>query len=845
MKKQFLVSFLFFFISFNFKSQTWEKYYPLTSCSSCQLRSADFSDTNGGVILRSDFSVSNNSVIKLNSFGDTLWDKNISIPNKFWVPEQTILFNNNIIIAGYDQNSIGHSFNVVELNPQGNVINIDSISTQYSQPGSVRIEKTHDENYFYIMNSADSSWFDPNWVYHFSTNHIISKYQNATNKIWTKKISNVDSINGLISTYNYLLKPTLDGGVIYDKTYTLALESDSTFIYKLDANGNQQWSLYLRNYFSNIQGTTVGLRSVICTQDSGYIFVVHRYTTTEYDCILKTDKNGVLTDSVSLPAGVFLTKGVETSDGKLLFIYYNYNSITSTVSSTGFLKYDYGLNLLSSTLNPLSEYYIHGATNFIKNNSGGAFITTINSFAANFDSIFSLYPNHVNSKIILDNNNNCFEEPSDHHLNNSVLKLTDSTNNDFYAFGDYLGNYKVSIPNGSYTITHALVGHKEYECPLNGQTNYNTSLTSNFNYTFFDTIIPNINDVNIMLSGNGFRQNDTTSFNVYCYNEGTAIANGSISIIKNSCLQLISSTPSPLSVFGDTLTFSVGNLSPDSLFNIELNFNTDQSQPIGTQIFIFASMNLPGDINVLNNFDTLAGIITSGLNKSNSLNVFNSKNVTQPLYVNSGKELVYTINFQNTTNQTINDVTIIDTISQKLDITTLRILRSSYKMPEINWYNGNKLSFNFRNLNLPNPSQNEEKSKGQLVYSIKPRLNVNPGDTINNQAYIYFDYFGPIATSKTINIIRAITSSTQDYLNQKESNIVIFPNPTRDYIVIKDDNNQDLYYEIIDIQAKTTIGKTKNTSEKIDISSLSNGVYFIKLYNKSQVIKYQKLVITK
>lgn len=81
-----------------------------------------------------------------------------------------------------------------------------------------------------------------------------------------------------------------------------------------------------------------------------------------------------------------------------------------------------------------------------------------------------------------------------------------------------------------------------------------------------------------------------------------------------------------------------------------------------------------------------------------------------------------------------------------------------------------------------------------------------------------------------------VISSVEDE-EEIENEITLFPNPTESYIQIE--NGKQIHisnYEIIDLTGKT-VKKDIYSSNQIDISNLSNGVYFIKLYHNNTFIQ--------
>ena len=82
--------------------------------------------------------------------------------------------------------------------------------------------------------------------------------------------------------------------------------------------------------------------------------------------------------------------------------------------------------------------------------------------------------------------------------------------------------------------------------------------------------------------------------------------------------------------------------------------------------------------------------------------------------------------------------------------------------------------------------------------------------------------------------------NTQSELLQKKINIKIFPNPTNDFVNIEFDNFEKINHnQIITVHLYNQIGQLQRTifinkkTERIDISHLSKGIYFLKIKNQT------------
>lgn len=77
------------------------------------------------------------------------------------------------------------------------------------------------------------------------------------------------------------------------------------------------------------------------------------------------------------------------------------------------------------------------------------------------------------------------------------------------------------------------------------------------------------------------------------------------------------------------------------------------------------------------------------------------------------------------------------------------------------------------------------------------------------------------------------------------NNIIIYPNPASTLLTLNQHVSGDLAYNIVDLTGKTIQTGTVNNSEKqIRITSLSEGIYFLQLFNGSEPIGMQKFIKT-
>ncbi|MDO1451231.1 T9SS type A sorting domain-containing protein [Rhodocytophaga aerolata] len=128
--------------------------------------------------------------------------------------------------------------------------------------------------------------------------------------------------------------------------------------------------------------------------------------------------------------------------------------------------------------------------------------------------------------------------------------------------------------------------------------------------------------------------------------------------------------------------------------------------------------------------------------------------VGQNHIIAKGQTLEYLIRFQNTGTDVAYTVTIQDTLDEHLDIATLQIGAASHPF---SWRVSGKgkpfITWNFKDINLPDSSSNEHQSHGYVRFRISQKPETELGTTITNQAAITFDFNSPVLTNLTVNTV--------------------------------------------------------------------------------------------
>jgi uncharacterized repeat protein (TIGR01451 family) len=301
------------------------------------------------------------------------------------------------------------------------------------------------------------------------------------------------------------------------------------------------------------------------------------------------------------------------------------------------------------------------------------------------------------------------------------------------------------------------------------------------------------------------------------YNNGTSVESDTIVFEMDSLYAFISSTPAPLSVNGQTITWLYSNLSPGQSTTIQLQLFPDSNAVMGNYMNSTLSIGPGNDTVPTNNTVALHQLITNSWDP-------NDKLVYPAGVITAGTELNYTIRFQNTGNAPAFNVVVKDTLESTLDIASMRI--TGYSHPMNFSLDGNGIAtFTFFNIMLPDSGSDNAGSNGYVSFRIRTKDNLAPGTLINNRAGIIFDNNPPIITNyatDSIDIILSTASSAPTYT------MTAYPNPGSESVIFRFSEDMKESGALSIYSANGQLVFTKNAirnSDVINLSELSPGIY--------------------
>ena len=447
---------------------------------------------------------------------------------------------------------------------------------------------------------------------------------------------------------------------------------------------------------------------------------------------------------------------------------------------------------------------------------------------------------NISGRSYLDANNDCFFDFGESGIKNNHINLYENGNliQQVYTGGE--GFYSFDVNNFSNYIVEMDTAHLPFTSICPSSNNYLDTISANdstvYNNDFaikcrngFDVGVWSIVSTNLRpthLSTVSIHAGDLANFyGVHC----ASGISGDLTITINGNAHYYSPVPgstAPTSVNGNVITFHItdfGNSGSYFAFILE----TDTLATSGSQI-CFDAFVTP-TINDNNNFNNS---LSTCVTVSASLDPNDKEVYPKDIIDTSQHELTYTIRFQNTGNANAENIYILDTLDNNLDLSTFQLLSTSHKS-FVQILDGGIAKFNFPDINLPDSFANEPLSHGYVQYKISLKNGLSIGTQIHNTAYIYFDFNVPVVTnttSNTIDLNNAILPIENTRL------VKVYPLPFSKEFTIEGEIISSPF-SIVDIYGREMInGIMKDVRAHLNTENWTNGIYFLRIENKHGVI---------
>ena len=378
--------------------------------------------------------------------------------------------------------------------------------------------------------------------------------------------------------------------------------------------------------------------------------------------------------------------------------------------------------------------------------------------------------------------------------------------------------------NFSYTTPNAY-----YSCPTT-YTNITVPNGSGITtYNFPITVIP-YTDLAVYLTPSGGPRPGFSYYNYFTIknNGNQTITSGTVTYTKDNALS-ISTLPSGATATATGFTYNFSNLLPSEIRYVYLGLQvpTIPTVSIGQLVTNAVSVTIPsGDADVNNNNASLIQDIRGSYDPNDKQESHGGKVLYSTFTAND--YLTYTIQFENTGNADAINIKVTDILDSKLNENSIKMITSSadYILERV----GTNLTWKFNGINLPPSNGSATIGHGYITFQIKPKPGYVVGDIIPNFANIYFDYNPAIVT----NVCNTEFVSTLSNQNFTFNDFKFYPNPAKNNLTV---SNTSLIQEI---EISTLLGqkiitkKVNDLQTEINLSELSNGVYFVKFRSEGQ-----------
>jgi uncharacterized repeat protein (TIGR01451 family) len=251
---------------------------------------------------------------------------------------------------------------------------------------------------------------------------------------------------------------------------------------------------------------------------------------------------------------------------------------------------------------------------------------------------------------------------------------------------------------------------------------------------------------------------------------------------------------------------------------------------VGTPVSLLAYISCASDTFPANDTTYINRFVTGSSDPNNKIA---DPDFREPLL--PGDSIKYTINFQNTGNDTAFTVLLRDTLDMHLDLNSF-VFQGSSHICSYNINQDRELTFLFQNILLPDSSANFTESLGYVCYSIKPHNLASSGSVIFNTAHIYFDFNSAITTNTTTTTIYTTVAEIENTLK-----IQCFPNPFNSSLSLKSEIALPWWdVEVIDLKGRILYKyHTATATDHLELmlsEDISRGIYLLKVSTE----KYSK-----
>ncbi|MBK9597550.1 MAG: T9SS type A sorting domain-containing protein [Flavobacteriales bacterium] len=431
----------------------------------------------------------------------------------------------------------------------------------------------------------------------------------------------------------------------------------------------------------------------------------------------------------------------------------------------------------------------------------------------------------VSGQVFIDHDQDCVKDANDPALRHRLIEFTPGP---FYAITSSNGNYGINLANGSYSMEVEGTGTELYPiCPTVQPIPVVVSGVNQVVNVADSSLVP-LDLVTTISAGPARIGFEHSTWMRIRNTSGQASGSITATMEFDPQMSFISAEPAPLSVAGNTVTWSLPALN--GFDQVEASVLLQVPADIGLFGLPFshlasASQSIT-ESDLANNAATWNAVFTASYDPNDKL-VHTSTGASESLYfIDQDEWMDYTIRFQNTGTDTAFTVVVRDVLPATLDMGTFEQGIASHPF-EVSFKPGRTVEWRFANILLPDSNVNEGRSHGQVTFRIRPVLPLLPGTEISNSANIYFDFNPPVTTEPSV-LVADFSTAVGEVMRDGSK---VYPNPASDriYASCPECGGTPYYITIQAVDGRIVLQATLTSgAEGIDISTLANGTYLLR-----------------
>lgn len=341
----------------------------------------------------------------------------------------------------------------------------------------------------------------------------------------------------------------------------------------------------------------------------------------------------------------------------------------------------------------------------------------------------------------------------------NIVRLTNAT-----------GGFNIPLDYGSYTLEQTNPDLDQL-CPVATPYPFDLSAGSTVHTVLLaDSVIGGI-DLSVHFTSSwaipGFVQTTWITITNHSPYPTAAI---DLSFDHESIFTFVSSSEATQSTSAGNVSWALSGLGPLASILVELELQVPADPDlIGTTYSAAATITSAGDTYYANNAFEIVGSYDP-----NDITAHTTNGSSTDYFLATDEDIVYTIRFQNTGNFPAQNILVLDTLSDLLDMASIQIIGASHDFTAA-YLDGRALRFDFPDIQLPDSTNDEPNSHGYVAYRIKPVGSLSVGYAIENTAAIYFDLNPPVITNTSVVTVQTI----QGIDDHATTAVSVVPNPTR------------------------------------------------------------------